>query len=540
MDYTPKQLYFKNEGRDKLISGVKKIAQAVKVTMGAKGNTVLIESPLHKRGLTVTKDGATVAKDVSFLDPVENLACRILRNASDETAAEAGDGTTSSIVLSEALILEGVKALDMHPNLNRSDLFHYMSECVDVIISKLKDNSIQLTDELLESVAIISANNDNYVGKLVSEAYIKAGENGMVYFDDSDISETYIDSVDGMSIERGYAQRNFVNNYERDEWVSNNCRVLVSDIELTNLTNQINPLLLQDLVAKKIPLLIIAPCSKGFMGAVITNVLKGMLNWCIVDPPSVGYRKEELMEDIAMLTGATYFNEKSGESLLAMRMEDLGVVSKAIVGDKSTVLVKGELTEERNVAISNKVEQLKVNYEKAVKVGEREFLLKRIASLSGGISMIYVGGMDLEQKELKDRVEDAVLAVRSAKSEGIVAGGGKALLDATYSIEPCKDNDKLEKVVAQSVVLSACSYPAKQILENAGLDFKDIYNPNAGVMTLNYGYNVKANIYGDMIEMGVIDPLKVTRCALKNALSVATTILSTDAIVTMAREIEKE
>lgn len=538
MDYTPKQLYFQNEGREKLISGIEKLSKAVKVTMGAKGNTVLIESPHHTRGITVTKDGATVAKSIDLLDPIENLACRILKNASEATALDAGDGTTSSIVLAEAIIKEGILAMESH-NLNRSDLFFYMNQVCDKIIEILKSNSIPLNDELLESVAIISANNDIKIGGIVAEAYRKVGKNGYVRYENSMVDETYIDIIDGMKIDRGYSQRHFVNDHERDECILNKGKVLVCDIELTNFVNQISPLLIEDLVKKQIPLLIIAPCSKNFTSAIVANTLKGTVKWCIIDPPSMGYRRDELMTDIALLTGATYFNEKSGESLLTMRMDDLGDFSKAVVGEKETVLVSSE--DYNKEAVDDRVDQLLSAHDKSNKKGEKDFIMQRIASLSGKIGIIYVGGMDLEQKELMDRVEDSVMAVRAAIVEGVVAGGGKALIDVMKALPPYDENANMEQVAAQSILMSSILYPAKQILLNAGLDYSKVYSHESDnqIWDINRGYNVKTKEYGDMIKMGVVDPFKVTRTALKNALSVAITILSTDAIVTMAREIDK-
>ena len=520
LGYNPKNLIFDQEGRDKLIKGIESIAKAVKSTLGPSGQTVLIESPNHTHGITVTKDGVTVAKSVDLLDPVENLAVRMMKEAADRTATSAGDGTTTAIVLTEALVKAGLAELKV--GVNKTEVLREMVELTKEVVASLKDNSRAVTKGKLKDVATISANNDSEIGNIIAKVYKAIGKNGIVTVDKSQTSETYFETTNGLKIDRGYSSNLFINDQKKDECVFDDVKVLVSDSEISNILQIEN--VLKPIVTKGDKLLIIAPCSQNVLNTLAANKIKRDMKICVVQPPSFGYKQHELMQDIALTLGATYYSEKTGDDLSHMTYEDLGKAKKIIVGGDSTVIIKEE---ESNEAIKERVSQLREAHDNAKRKDEKEFILSRIASLNGGIGVIYAGGnTDLEQKELYDRIDDAVCAVRSALEQGILPGGGTAL-----TREAMKLDSKFTP--AAKILASALRAPLKQILENAGDEsFDDSWLKDDGY---HNGYNVKTQTWGNMYEMGVIDPLKVTKSALENAVSVAVTILSTNAIITMAR-----
>ncbi len=533
--YTPKNLKFGKEGRDKLINGIKTISGAVKSTLGPSGQTVLIESPNHTHGITVTKDGVTVAKAVSLIDPVENLAVRMMKEAADRTASSAGDGTTTAIVLTEALVLEGMKLID---DTNKTEVLRDMVKITEYVVKDLKRKSKKVTKKNLKDVATISANNDPELGKIIAEVYKEVGENGIVTVDRSQTSETHYESTRGIKVDRGYSSPLFINDQKKDECILEDTYVLVSDAEIANILNI--ETILKPIIQENKKLLIIAPCSSNVLNTLAANVMKSNLKVCVVQPPNFGYKQHELMQDIAISVGATYFSEKTGDDLSIMTMADLGHAAKIIAGDKSTVIIKDEDT--HNEVIDERVEQLWEQHKNTDNKEAKEFILSRIASLTGGIGVIYAGGKtDLEQKELYDRIDDAVCAVRSALEEGIVTGGGLALWE--ISLDDLDWDDSFSPDAAR-IMREALKEPLKQIIRNAGGNVDDIVKQmlygNDYKNDYDYGYNAKTGEFGDMYKMGVIDPLKVTKNALQNAVSVAVTILSTNAIITMARSYEEK
>jgi chaperonin GroEL len=530
LGYSPKDIKFGEHGREKLINGITKIAGAVKSTLGPRGNTVLIESANHTSGITVTKDGVTVAKAVDLIDPVENLAVRMMKEAADKTATNAGDGTTTAIVLTEAIVLAGDDVIT--PDLNRIQVLRHMTEIVDDVVDSLKKKKRKVTKKMVSDVASISANNDKHIGGIISRVYNEIGTNGIVTVEKSQTSETYAESTHGFKIQRGYYSPYFINDQKRDECVFEDTMVLVCDAEIHNVLQLEN--VLKPIIQEGKRLLIIAPCSTPVINTLAANVAKGNLKVCAIEPPSFGYKKHELMADIAFSVGAKYFSEKTGDDLSLMTYADLGHAAKVIVDSQNTVIINSHARTDE-YALSERVAQLWASHAEATKKHDKDFIMSRIASLTGGVGVIFAGGTtDIEQKELYDRVDDAVCAVRSALEEGILPGGGKALLDEGYRLNNIIGNTK-EYEAALSIMRHALSVPARQILINAGLSFEDIYQFGDGHVVKGYGYNVKTGEYGDLVQMGVIDPFKVTRSALQNAVSVATTILSTDAIITMAR-----
>ena len=518
--YTPKNLKFDQEGRDKLIKGIETISSAVKSTLGPSGQTVLIESPNHTHGITVTKDGVTVAKAVDLIDPVENLAVRMMKEAADRTATSAGDGTTTAIVLTEAIVKSGMELIGADDN--KTEILRDIVDKTNSIVSNLKKSSKAVTKGKLKDVATISSNNDNVIGDIISKVYKSVGKHGIVTVDKSQTSDTYFETTNGLKIDRGYSSNLFITDHKKDECAFDDVHILVSDAEISNILQIEN--VLKPIISDGKKLLIIAPASTNVVNTLAANVMKRDIKVCAITPPSFGYKQHELMNDIAVSVGATYFSEKTGDDLSHMTPDDLGFASKIIVSKDSTIIIKEEA--EQSDAVKERLVQLWDAHKLAVKKADKEFVLSRIASLSGGIGVIYVGGnTDLEQKELYDRVDDAVCAVRSALEEGILPGGGVALYNESLH---------LDDSIAGKILSSALRAPSKQISNNAGRD-EFLYE---SMKPYHYGLNVKTGYYGDMYKMGVIDPLKVTRSALENAVSVAVTILSTNAIITMARTYE--
>lgn len=530
VSYSPKDLHFGEAGRKKLISGISKMASAVKSTLGPGGNTVLIESTNHTHGITVTKDGVTVAKSIDLIDPVENIAVRMMKEAADKTATNAGDGTTTAVVLTEALVLGGLKHIeDMH---NRTSVLRHLVDMSTSVVEKLKKRAKKVSNRMLLDVASISANNDREIGRIISEVYKDVGKTGIVTVEKSQTSETYAETTMGLKFDRGYMSSLFVNDHKKDECVFEDVMVLVADIEIANILQLEN--VLKPIITEGKKLLIISPCNVNVVNTLAANVMKGNLKVCAVPPPNFGYKQHELMQDIALSVGATYFSEKTGDDLSHMNYGSLGHAAKVIVSRDKTVIIKSALKADQK-AIDERIAQLREAYAQAKRKADKDFILERIASLSGGIGVIFVGGQtDIEQKELYDRVDDAVCAVRSALEEGILPGAGKALAEINVD-EILGDDVTAEKAIAAKILRESLQVPMLQILSNSGIVATDVYSNST---PSGHGYDVKTGRSGDLIDLGVIDPLKVTRSALMNAVSVATTILSTNAIVTMARTYE--
>ena len=524
--YSPKDLFFDASGRGKLIKGVTKMARAVKSTLGPNGNTVLIESTQHTHGLTVTKDGVTVARSIELFDPVENLAVRMMKEAADRTASAAGDGTTTAIVLTEALVLAGSEL--MEAGLNRTEVLRSLVEQSEKVVERLKKMSKKLSKSMLLDVATISSNNDKEIGKLISDVYKSVGKNGLITVERSQSADTYTETTMGIKFDRGYTSPLFINDQKKDECVFEDVMVLVADMEISNVL-QIESIL-KPIITEGKKLLIVAPCNVNVVNTFAANVMKGNLKICVVAPPNFGYKQHELMQDIAVSVGATYFSEKTGDDLGLIKYSDLGHAKKIIVSADKTVIIKSDIRDNQSI-IDERVAQLWSAHALAMKKHDKDFILERIASLTGGIGVIHVGGnTDLEQKELYDRVDDAVCAVRSALEEGILPGAGMSL---AYMVDgSIPDGASKEHIAALKILNLALLAPMTQIIENAGLCVNNLYHGNE---EFGEGVNIKTGEKGDLIKMGVIDPLKVTRSALQNAISVAVTILSTNAVITMAR-----
>lgn len=512
-----KEIHFGDNGQKKLKKGIKKIAGAVKSTLGARGRTVLIESEQHIGGLTVTKDGVTVAKSINLYDPTENLAVMMMRQAAERTATVAGDGTTTSIVLAEAIIDAADKYLSETDNV--TEVIREINQISGQIVQKLDKKSKKLSGKKLIDVATISANNDKEVGKMIADAF---SEVDMVTVENSMTTSTYVEIIKGMKIDRGYSSRLFINDHKKQECVLDNPYILITDHEINNIQNLERILI--PIVTQQKSLLIIGELGQNALNTLNANVAAGKIKACAIMPPSFGYRKKDLLEDLAVALGGVYYSEDTGDDLSLIDLDHLGRASKVIVSKGMTVFMHNASREE---AITERVNELKEMRDDATSDDEKNFLNERIANLSGGVGVIYVGALsDIEQKEKKDRIDDAVCAVQAALEDGILPGGGVALLDASYDIIP--------DGISNNIMIDALRAPFKQIVTNAGKNCDEIlFNRQDGM-----GYDVKGEQYGDMMKLGIIDPTKVTKNALLNAVSVATTIMSTNAIITNVRDYE--
>ena len=509
------KLHFEEDARLKLVSGIEKISKAVKSTLGPRGKTVIIESQSHTRGLVVTKDGVTVAKSILLDDPVENLAVRIMKEASENTATSAGDGTTTAIVLAESIAKGG---LNIPSDVSVYRVISNIQRISEEVISNIKKKSKPATKSRLKQIATISANNDIEIGRLIADTYSQVGVNGVVLVERSMTEETYSEVIEGVRVDRGYPTKLFINNHETETFNADKCRVLITDVEI-EAVHQIENIL-RPIVQNREPLLIVAPCSQQFIATMASNVIKNGLRFCIIEPPQFGYKQQELMSDLALVTGGRFFSQYSGDDLSLMSIEDLGLASKVKVERDFSVIIPSEQPGE---GVNERIKELRAV--KTKNKGEKDFINQRISYLSGGIGIIYVGGnSDVEQKERLDRVDDSVCAVRSAIEEGIVPGGGVALFSECKNLT--YDASVKEECIAKDVMIEALRAPFRQLVQNAEIEVAEYK------IGEDFGYDLKTGEIGSMFDRGIVDPFKVTKNALRNAVSVATTIMSTNVIIT--------
>ena len=514
-----KDIVFGSEGRQKLIKGVNTIANAVGSTLGARGRTVLIESEQHVGGITVTKDGVTVAKSINLMDPAENLAVMIMREASEKTANSAGDGTTTSMVLAQAIIHAATGLLE--PSDNITQVLRDVQEAANVVADELTAMSTEITPEKLVDVATISANGDKEIGKIIADAYNQVGLSGVLTVGSSETEDTYAEVVSGMKIDRGFNSKYFVTDHKKQEAVLEKPYILVTDQPITNL-NDILPIL-EFIHQGRHSLLIIGELDENSLNSLNVNKIKSGLKVCTIIPPSFGYKRHQIMQDIAVATGAKYFSEQTGDNLMMASIDDCGQAGKVVSGRFNTIIF--DAIGDGEIRVQELHEQMTVESQAT----EKEFLKERIANLGGGVGIIKVGAnSDIEQKEKKDRVDDAVCAVKAALEEGILPGGGVALKDIAANLEVANKGTE----ILQLAMLA----PMIKILSNAGIsvdgsDFdKDKQLSKEGV-----GINVANGATCHMMSVGIIDPTKVTKEAIKNAVSVATILLSTETVITNIR-----
>ena len=506
-----KELNFGQQAKDKIIAGVDKLAQAVKSTLGASGKCVIYEDA--RGNPVITKDGVTVAESVVLYDPVENLGATLIKQAAQNTVKEAGDGTTTATVLAEALIKEVNK--EEYKDISIRDIKNGINSALDKVNKYLTDTAIEVEGGMLEDVSSISCNNDRGLGIIIAEAYEKVGQDGVVFMENSETEQTYADIVDGVQFDCGITSPHFVTDTEKHEAVLEEPLVLIVGSEIPNI-RKIQPIL-EHVIKNKKELLIVAQVDQQLKSALMMNKVKGNIKVNIIDLPGFVPTKQDTIQDLAFLTGATVINEELGDDMDLITVDCLGKAKKAVTNSKNTVITTLDL----DIDLQERIENVK----KAIKNEKRPFLKKkiqdRLAMLSGKVGVVKVGAASkVELKEKKDRVEDAIYATKAALKEGIVSGGGIALLNAAQELTTDNDTEK--------ILFNAIKAPYNTILDNAGL--YRATEPVKGV-----GVNVKDNNECDMIQEGIIDPVLVTKSALKNAVSVVTTIISADCIISNMR-----
>jgi len=515
-----KELSFKEEAKGKLIAGIDKLAEAVGSTLGASGRTVVLEDDYGNPH--VTKDGVTVANYVNLDDAVENLGVTMLKQASKQTASKAGDGTTTSTVLAQAIIHKYNDALA--EDFSFRDVKNGITAFTEYAVKELNKRAIKVDDKRLNQVSRISANNDQKLGDFIAEAFKAAGENGVVTMETSPTNETYIETVDGTHINSVSKSPHFYTNREKEISELDNPLVFLCASEVTNIRRIQS--ILEFAIKSNRALLIVAPCEQQVVSALAMNHVKGNIKVNIIDPPSFGLKRKDILDDIALLTGATVIDENLGDSLDNITPEVLGNATKSIVDTDGTTLAVGEKSE----AVQERIDYLRSQLDEESHFVLKPHIEKRLAILSGGVSIVYVGGdTEVEVSEKKDRVDDAIHAVRAAKKEGILPGGGATLCYISSNASSPALNPG--EAIGWGIMQKALHAPFVRILKNAGLNPKDYLVEGWGK-----GVDVTDGRIKDMRKAGIIDPLLVTKSALLNAVSVATTILSTDCVISNVRE----
>jgi chaperonin GroEL len=520
----PKQLKFDEEARGSLLKGVTIMAEAVKATLGPKGRNVVIDKKFGSP--TITKDGVTVAKEIELQDKYENMGAQMVKEVASKTSDVAGDGTTTATVLAQAIFREGLK--NVTAGANPMALKRGIEAAVDAVVNDLKGFSKATKDKKeIAQVATIASNNDKTIGNLIAEAMEKVGKDGVITVEESKSAETVLDVVEGMQFDRGYLSPYFVTDAERMECVLEDAYVLIHEKKISVMKDML-PLLEQVARAGK-PLLIIAEEVEGeALATLVVNKLRGTLSGCAVKAPGFGDRRKAMLEDIAVLTGGKALTEDLGIKLENIKLDDLGVAKKVVVDKDNTTLIEGA---GKPKAIEGRIKQIRAQIEETTSDYDREKLQERLAKLAGGVAVIKVGAAtETAMKEKKARVEDALNATRAAVEEGIVPGGGVSLLRAAKAI----DSLKLEgdERVGSVIVRRALEEPIRQIVENAGLEGSVVVERVKSETSPSHGFDAESLDYVDMLKAGIIDPTKVERVALQNAASVASLLLTTEALIT--------
>ena len=520
---TAKQVLFGNDARSRMVNGVNVLADAVKVTLGPKGRNVVLERAFG--GPTITKDGVSVAKEVELKDKFENMGAQMVKEVASKTSDNAGDGTTTATVLAQAIVDEGMKYVAA--GLSPMDLKRGIDKAVAAAIEQLHSLSKPTTtSKEVAQVGAISANSDHEIGDIIAEAMEKVGKEGVITVEDGKSLHNELEVVEGMQFDRGYLSPYFINNPDKQVALLENPYLLLVEKKISNIRDLL-PILEQ--VAKSgRPLLIIAEDIEGeALATLVVNSIRGVLKTVAVKAPGFGDRRKAMLEDIAILTGGTVISSDVGLTLEKATLAELGSAKKVEVNKESTTIIDGAGKEDQ---IEARVKQIRAQMEETSSDYDREKLQERVAKLAGGVALIKVGAAtEVEMKEKKARVEDALHATRAAVEEGVVAGGGVALIRAKQSIKDIK-GDNPEQDAGIKIVLRAMEEPMRQIVRNAG-DEPSVVVDRVANGKGNFGFNAQTGEYGDMIEMGVLDPTKVTRTALQNAASVASLILTTECMI---------
>jgi chaperonin GroEL len=519
-----KQIVYSEASRQAILRGVNQLADAVKVTLGPKGRNVVLEKKFG--GPNITKDGVTVAKEIELKDPLENMGAQMVREVASKTSDVAGDGTTTATILAQAIFREGVK--HVAAGANPMALKRGIEKAVEIATEEVKKLSKTVADDVekITQVATISANGDKTIGGIIADAMKKVGKDGVITVEESRTMHTELDTVDGMQFDRGYLSPYFVSDAERMEAVLEDPYILIHEKKISNMKDLLP--LLEQIARSGKPLLIIAEEVEGeALATLVVNKLRGTLNACAVKAPGFGDRRKAMLEDIAILTGGKSIMEETGIKLEGVRLEDLGRAKRVTVDKDNTTIVDGNGKEKD---IQGRIKQLRAQIEETTSDYDREKLQERLAKLAGGVAVVKVGAAtETEMKEKKARVEDALHATRAAVEEGIVPGGGVALLRASKALVNFKAEG--DEQIGVDIVKRSCEEPLRQIVSNSGTEGAIVVGKVRENENPNYGYNAATDVYEDLVQAGVIDPTKVTRSALQNASSIASLMLTTEAMV---------
>ena len=524
-----KQIKFNSEAREALKKGLDTLADAVKVTLGPAGRNVLLQK--GPGSPHITKDGVSVAKEIHLKDTFENMGAQLVKEVSQRTADAAGDGTTTATVLAQSIAAEGFKYVN--EGVNPIYLKRGMDKAVEVVVDELSKQSVNVGDKI-EQIATISANSDTNIGKLIAEAFDRVGKDGVITVEEAKGIETSMEVVDGMQFDKGFLSTHFTTNQEKMLAELENPYILTYDGRISNMNDMLS--ILEGCAQSSKPLLIIADDVEGeVLGTLVVNKLRGALNVCAVKAPAFGDRKKQIMQDIATVTGGTFITSEIGMKLEDVTMDMLGIAEKVIVGKDNTTIINGAGSAED---ISERITQIKTQMDDSTSDYEKEKMQERLAKLAGGVAVLYIGaGSEVEMKEKKDRVDDALQATRAAIQEGVVEGGGIALLRTVKALTKFLDNTDLstEEEDGVDVIAAALKSPITQILLNAGQNPSDIITALHTHWSVeggdSLGYNARTEEFVDMFVDGVIDPKKVTRAAIQNASSVVGMILTTECMV---------
>ncbi len=526
-----KELLFNTDARAKLKKGVDHLAEAVKVTLGPKGRNVVIDKKFGSP--TVTKDGVTVAKEIELSDAIENMGAQMVKEVATKTSDLAGDGTTTATVLAQAIFREGLK--NVTAGANPMELKRGIDKAVEAIVNHLASQSVKTAGKKeIAQVGTISANNDAEIGQLIAEAMEKVGKDGVITVEEAKGLETTLETVDGMQFDRGYLSPYFVTDPEKMETVLDDAYILIHDKKISSMKDLL-PVLEKSAQSGK-PLLIIAEDIEGeALATLVVNKLRGTLKVSAVKAPGFGDRRKEMLRDIAVLTGGQVVSEEVGFKLENATLNDLGRAKRVVIDKDNTTIVDGK---GKNDAIQGRISEIKVAIDKSTSDYDREKLQERLAKLAGGVAVINVGAAtETEMKEKKARVEDALHATRAAVEEGIVPGGGVALIRAQSALDKIKGTE--DEKIGVEIVRRAIEEPIRMIAQNAGAEGSIIVAKIKESKDKNFGYNAATDVYEDLVAAGVIDPTKVTRTALQNAASIAGLLLTTECVVVEKKEEQK-
>jgi chaperonin GroEL len=528
-----KQIIYSESARHALLRGVNQLADAVKVTLGPKGRNVVLDKKFGSP--TITKDGVSVAKEIDLKDPVENLGARMVREVASKTSDIAGDGTTTATVLAQAIIREGSK--NVAAGANPMALKRGIDKAVEAVVAEIRTTSRPVSGNMVAQVGIISANSDTTIGTIIAEAMDKVGKDGVITVEEAKTMETSLDVVEGMQFDRGYLSPYFITDPERMEAVLENPLILVHEKKISSLKDMLP--VLEKVAQSGQPLLVIAEEVEGeALATLVVNKLRGTIRVAAVKAPGFGDRRKAMLEDIAILTGGRAITEDLGIKLENLKLEDLGRAKKVVIDKDNTTIVEGAGTKK---AIEGRVKQIRMQIEETTSDYDREKLQERLAKIVGGVAIIKVGAAtESEMKEKKARVEDAMHATKAAVEEGIVPGGGVALLRASAAVldKVAKEVDDDQRLGVE-IVRRACEEPIRWIAQNAGLEGSIVAAKVRESKEKNFGFNAATETYEDLVKAGVIDPAKVVRSALQNAASIAGLLLTTEALVSELPEEKK-